>query len=59
MSQKNVSVVPRARTALQPISEEAGRRRALDERLFVRAPGLARVLHKWFCGCLGSLGFAG
>ena len=44
MSQENVSVVPRARTALQPISEEASQRRALDERLLVRTPGLARVL---------------
>jgi ketosteroid isomerase-like protein len=44
MLEENVNSVPRVPIALVPIREEARRRRALDERVFVRFPGLARVL---------------
>jgi ketosteroid isomerase-like protein len=44
MSPENINSAPGAPIALVPIREEASRRRALDERVFVRVPGLARVL---------------
>jgi hypothetical protein len=44
MSQEKLSVGPGVRTTLSSISEEASQRRVLDERLFVRIPGLARGL---------------
>lgn len=44
MSQPNLNSARGTPIGLAFIDEEAGRRRALDERLFVRAPGLARVL---------------
>jgi ketosteroid isomerase-like protein len=43
MSQENVKIVRGARIALPPVSERAGRRRSLDEHLFVRFPGLYRL----------------
>jgi ketosteroid isomerase-like protein len=42
MSEENVQIVRGVRTALSPLSEKAGRRRALDEHLGVRFPGLLR-----------------
>jgi SnoaL-like domain len=44
MSQENVEVVRGTRIALTSLTESAGRRRSLDERLFVRFPALYRVL---------------
>jgi ketosteroid isomerase-like protein len=44
MSQESVEVVRGVRTALVPLIESAGRRRSLDERLFVRFPVALRLL---------------
>jgi ketosteroid isomerase-like protein len=44
MAQENVEVVRGVRIALPPLSERASQRRALDERLIVRFPGLYRLL---------------
>lgn len=44
MSQENVEIVRGTRIALSPISERAGQRRGLDERLFVRLPAVYRLL---------------
>jgi ketosteroid isomerase-like protein len=44
MPQENVKIMRGARIALPPLSESAARRRSLDERLFVRFPGLYRLL---------------
>jgi ketosteroid isomerase-like protein len=46
MSEENVQIVRGVRTALSPLSEKASQRRALDERLGVRFPGLLRLSGK-------------
>jgi hypothetical protein len=46
MSEENVQIVRGVRTALSPLSEKASRRRALDEHLGVRFPGLLRLSGK-------------
>jgi hypothetical protein len=44
MSQENVEIVRGVRIALSLPSEKAGRRRSLDERLYLRFPALYRLL---------------
>ena len=44
MSPQNAEHVRGVRIVLPPLDQEAGQRRALDERLFVRFPGCFRVL---------------
>jgi ketosteroid isomerase-like protein len=44
MSQESVETIRESRIALPPVSEGAGQRRSLDERLFVRFPALYRPI---------------
>jgi ketosteroid isomerase-like protein len=43
MSQENVEIVRAVRIALSPLSDGAGQRRSLDQRLYVRWPALYRL----------------
>jgi ketosteroid isomerase-like protein len=51
MSEENVQIPRGASIVLPPLSEKAGRRRTLDERLYVRFPALYRL----FAGVLTRL----